>query len=201
VPTRLLLIRHGQSEWNAQGRWQGRADSPLTDFGRLQAATAALRLNGVGALFSSPLARAHETARIMADAIDLAHAVTVVDGLIERDCGEWTGLTVAEIEEGWPGDLAAWRTPAGFEPDERVAERVSEELRAIGRRHPGGSVAAVAHGGLMRVMRRALGGVDEPIKNLDARWIEIDGDDLALGAEAVLLADPASVTIAVEEQA
>jgi ribonuclease H / adenosylcobalamin/alpha-ribazole phosphatase len=183
------------------GRWQGRADPPLTDFGRAQAAMAALRLNGVEAVFSSPLARAHETARIMAQAIGLAPAVEVVDGLIERDCGEWTGLTVAEIDERWPGDLAAWRTPAGFEPDEQVSERVSEELRAIGRRHPGGTVAAVAHGGLMRVMRRALGGADEPIKNLDARWIEIRGDDLALGEEAVLLADPASMTTATEEQA
>jgi broad specificity phosphatase PhoE len=201
VSTRLLLIRHGQSEWNALGRWQGRADPPLTDFGRAQAAAAALRLEDVEALVSSPLARAHETARIMADALGLAEGVEVMDDLIERDCGEWTGLTVAEIDAQWPGDLAEWRTPPGFEPDTHVIERGHQGLREIGRRHPRRTVAAVAHGGLMWVLRRSLGGADEPIKNLGARWIEIDGDDLVLGDEVILLPDPATVTVAAEEQA
>ncbi len=157
-------------------------------------------MDGVEAVFSSPLARANETAHIMAEVLDLDDPVAVVDGLIERDCGEWTGLTVAEIDAQWPGDLAAWRTPPGFEPDKQVVIRVTAALRQIGNAHPGRTVAAVAHGGLMWVMRRALGGRDQPIKNLDARWIEIDGDELVLGEEVVLLPDPATVSVAAEEQ-
>jgi broad specificity phosphatase PhoE len=200
VTTRLLLIRHGQSEWNAQGRWQGRADSPLSPFGRTQAAEAAQNLDGVEAILTSPLSRARETGEIMAEALGLG-PVEIAGGLIERDSGEWTGLTVAEIDATWPGDRAIWRTPPGFEPDDVVFARVTEQLRAIGRHHPGQSVAAVSHGGLMYVTRRNLGGVDQPIRNLGAWWIEIDDEELRLGKEVVLLPDPATVTVAAEEQA
>jgi uncharacterized phosphatase len=199
VTTRLLLIRHGQSEWNAQGRWQGRADSPLSTLGRAQAAEAAQNLDGVDAILASPLARARETGEIMGAVAGL-RPVEIAPGLIERDSGEWTGLTVAEIDATWPGDRAIWRTPPGFEPDDVVYARVTEQLRDIGRRYPGQSVAAVSHGGLMYVTRRNLGGIDQPIRNLGAWWIEIDGDELALGDEVILLPHPATVTVAAEEQ-
>ena len=104
--TRVLLIRHGQSEWNADGRWQGQADPPLTDLGRHQALHAARNLGTVDAIVASDLQRASETALIIADALGVG-PVVLEPGLRERDAGEWSGLTRAEIERDWPGYLDA----------------------------------------------------------------------------------------------
>ena len=199
VSTQLLLVRHGQSEWNALGRWQGQADTSLSPLGRAQATNAARAFSGVQAVLASPLSRALETAAIMAGVWGIAQ-VEMAAGLIERDCGEWTGLTVAEIDERWPGDRAAWRTPPGFEPDDVVLARVHVQLAEIGRRYLGQRVVAVSHGGLMYVLSRALEGREVPIPNLGAQWIQIDGGMLALGEAVDLLADPAAQTVASEEQ-
>ena len=108
--TRVLLIRHGQSEWNADGRWQGQADPPLTDLGRHQALHAARNLGTVDAIVASDLQRASETALIIAEALGVG-PVVLEPGLRERDAGEWSGLTRAEIERDWPGYLDAPATP------------------------------------------------------------------------------------------
>src|ERR671910_890596 len=89
--TRVLLVRHGQSEWNAAGRWQGQADPSLSDLGRLQAREAARAVGAVDAIWSSDLQRAAETAIIIGDQIGVG-PVVVDDRLRERDAGEWTGL-------------------------------------------------------------------------------------------------------------
>ena len=102
--TRVLLIRHGQSEWNAEGRWQGQADPPLTDLGRHQAVHAARNLGSVDAVVASDLQRASETALIIGEALGVG-PVVLEPGLRERDAGEWSGLTRAEIERDWPGYL------------------------------------------------------------------------------------------------
>jgi probable phosphoglycerate mutase len=102
--TRVLLIRHGQSEWNADGRWQGQADPALTDLGRHQAAHAARNLGAVDAVVASDLQRASETALIIGEALGVG-PVVLEPGLRERDAGEWSGLTRAEIERDWPGYL------------------------------------------------------------------------------------------------
>src|SRR5918995_495099 len=102
---RLLLVRHGESTWNAQGRWQGWADPPLSDIGRAQAESAAPAAAPVDAVVSSDLERARTTAELMAAVLD-AGAVRVEPGLRERDVGDFTGLTRAEIEERWPGVLS-----------------------------------------------------------------------------------------------
>ena len=102
--TRVLLIRHGQSEWNADGRWQGQADPPLTDLGRHQALHASRNLGVVDAIVASDLQRATETALIIAGELGVGPLV-LEPGLRERDAGEWSGLTRAEIERDWPGYL------------------------------------------------------------------------------------------------
>src|SRR5690606_40076504 len=102
--THLLLCRHGQSTWNAAGRWQGQADPPLSDLGRLQAQHAAKAVGAVDLIVASDLERARDTALIIAEAIGVGPVVIEPD-LRERDAGEWSGLTREEIEAEWPGYL------------------------------------------------------------------------------------------------
>jgi probable phosphoglycerate mutase len=94
--TRLLMVRHGQSTWNADGRWQGHADAPLSVLGEAQAAAAAEAIGDIDVVVASDLARARRTAEIIADALGVGPAL--VDArLRERDAGAWTGLTRHEI--------------------------------------------------------------------------------------------------------
>src|SRR5436309_8138951 len=101
MTSRVLLVRHGQSEWNAVGRWQGQADPPLTDLGRQQARAAAHSLGSLDAVFASDLQRATETAVIVAAQLGIGPVVLDPD-LRERDAGEWSGLTRDEIHERYP---------------------------------------------------------------------------------------------------
>ena len=118
----MLLLRHAQSEWNELGRWQGRADPPLSELGSRQAVVAASRVGAVDVIVASPLERARVTAEILADANGLG-PVILDDDLVERDVAEWSGLTRDEIEAAWPGYLEASRRPPGWEDDDVVIER------------------------------------------------------------------------------
>lgn len=209
MPTRALLVRHGQSEWNALGRWQGQADPPLTELGRLQARAAARAIGAVDAVFSSDLQRASETAMIIAG--ELGVGPVVLDaGLRERDAGEWSGLTRAEIERDWPGYLdppadehASFgpsggrtpRRPPSWESDASVLER---SVAALGRIHeavPDGEVLVVTHGGLVYNLEGHLGGPAGRMANLSGRWLTLEpGGRMVLG-ERVLLVDPEAVTV------
>ena len=100
----LMLVRHGQSTWNAEGRWQGQADPPLTDFGRKQAKTATKRIGQIQAIVSSPLVRALETATIISDATGVEPVVTH-SGLCERHAGEWSGAHQSRDRRAVPGLL------------------------------------------------------------------------------------------------
>ena len=116
-PTRLLMLRHGQTEYSAQRRYSGRGDLPLTELGERQAAAAAARLSrtdGVAAVVSSPLLRARQTAQPVADA--LAVPLSVHEGLIETDFGAWEGLTFAEARERDPDLHARWITDTSVAP-------------------------------------------------------------------------------------
>jgi probable phosphoglycerate mutase len=113
IPTRVLLVRHGQSTWNADGRWQGQADPPLSALGEQQAREAAARLRDVDALWASDLDRARRTATILGDALGLG--VRVDARLRERHAGPWQGLTREQIEAEWPGHLTTNRRPADYE--------------------------------------------------------------------------------------
>jgi probable phosphoglycerate mutase len=191
--TRILLVRHGQSIWNADGRWQGQADPPLSDLGVDQAAAAAdsEAVDGVRALYSSDLERARHTAQLLGVRLGLD---PIVDArLRERHAGGWEGCTRAEIDAGWPGFLASGRRPDGYEADASVLDRVLDALATIASGHDG-DVLVVTHGGVVRTVERHLGGdADGLIPNLGGRWLLHDGVVPRLGERVVLL-DPDQVT-------
>ena len=145
----LLVLRHGQSLWNARAKWQGSADIDLSDLGREQARRAAIALIDADLRFagvvSSQLSRAAETARIIAAHLDL-DAPFIDDRWREAHAGEWQGLTPDEIRRDWPGFLEEHRRPPGFEPVEGVVQRTSETALELLRSAAGGPpVLVVSH--------------------------------------------------------
>jgi probable phosphoglycerate mutase len=198
LETRIVLVRHGQSTWNADGRWQGQADPPLSPLGEAQAQAAADTCPAVDAVVASDLVRAQQTARIIADGRGFGR-VRREPRLRETYTGEWTGLTRDEIEEAWPGWLASDRRPSGFEPWETVAERAIGALVDLHVTHPGGTVLAVAHAGVIRAVERGLDVLGSVPKNLGGRWFHVNGDGLVAG-DAVLLIDHARVVITAPDQ-
>ena len=194
APTRMLLVRHGQSEWNAVGRWQGQADPALTDQGRLQAREASRALGTVDAVWASDLQRAVETATIVADHLGVGPVVLDVD-LRERDAGEFSGLTRPEIAARFPGYLDDGRRPPGWEPDEALLARALRALRRIAAEVPGGDVLVVTHGGLVYAVEAHLGEEFARLANAEGRWLEVGpGDAVRLG-ERVLLSAPEDTTV------
>jgi len=192
--TRILLVRHGQSVWNADGRWQGQADPELTDLGLTQAAAAAGAIGSVDAMISSPLQRAHRTASIIAAAIGIEPVVSV-DGLMERSAGEWEGLTRAEIDHRYPGFLAERRRPPGYESDDSVLQRAMVALDAISAAvGQGADVVAVTHGGVIATVTAHLGAERTVLGNLGAWWIGSGPSGWVLG-ERVRLIDDDLVTV------
>jgi len=155
-PLRLLLARHGQSTWNAERRWQGQGDPPLSAQGRRQAVALAdaLAAEGVEALVASDLARAAETAAIVARRLGLPPP-RLEPRLRERGLGAWTGRTEAEIAAGWPDDLARLRAgdpelrPGGGESGHELAQRLAALLRELAAEPPGRHVALVTHLGVI----------------------------------------------------
>jgi probable phosphoglycerate mutase len=158
--TALLLARHGETEWNREGRWQGWADPPLNETGRSQAYRLAEQLRAVpfDAVYSSDLKRAHETAEIVA----APHGVPVVadPGLREIDVGSWSGLTRAEIDERFPGS----DRPDGETREHHLA-RVLATVERIARAHAGERILIVTHGGTMRALRSHAS--DQPFHPID----------------------------------
>ncbi|MEO1062674.1 MAG: histidine phosphatase family protein [Actinomycetota bacterium] len=191
--TRVLLIRHGQSIWNAEGRWQGSADPPLSELGEEQARSGARRLGSVGTfdgVGSSALRRAIRTAEHLAAGVD-APMIGQLAGLNERHAGDWEGLTRAEIEQGYPGWLDEQRRPEGYEGDASIVERGIAALRELADRHEGATLAMVAHGGIIGTLERHTNG--EPwrrLANLEARWFEIADRVVTPVGERVHLVDP-----------
>jgi probable phosphoglycerate mutase len=156
----LWFVRHGQSTWNAAGRWQGQADPPLSALGRAQAERLADRLAGAGValLAASDLARARETAEILGARLGLVPRFD--PALREHDVGAWSGLTRAEIERRWPeqlarflgGDLAL--RPGGGESRLALRARVRSALVRLEASAPG-PVAVVSHLGVLRALAPA----------------------------------------------
>jgi broad specificity phosphatase PhoE len=191
--TRILLVRHGQSEWNASGRWQGQADPPLTDLGRAQAGEAARAIGAVDAVWASDLARAAETAVIVANSLGVGPVVLDAD-LRERDAGEWSGLTRDEINERYPGYLQDGARPPGWEPDPSLLARALRVVARIAQEVPGGDVLAITHGGLIYVLEQHLGAEFARIANVEGRWVTVNGEAMHLG-DRLLLAEPEDVTV------
>lgn len=198
--TSLLLIRHGQSEWNALGRWQGQADPPLTELGELQAKVAATTLAGWSAdraieqVASSTLIRSRSTAETIAAHLELP-APHLESLLVERDAGEWSGLTKIEIEEQYPGYLAAGKRPPGYELDEQLLPRVIEGLKAVASVATADRLAVVVHGGVIYVLEEAFGLPFERIGNLGAVEVTIVDGDIKLGDRVELLGDDIESTV------
>ena len=182
----LLIVRHGESEWNAVGRWQGWADPPLTPAGEEQAAAAIEPLRGLGleAVAASDLLRARRTAEILAAGLELG-AVHVDEGLRERNVGDFTGLTREEIDARWPGILAEWRAGRVQQaPNGEGAEFLERVLAALDRladRFAGQKVLVVAHGGLIRTVHRHLGGEPGPPYHLGGLWVHLEDSGWAAG--------------------
>lgn len=203
--TQLLLVRHGLSEWNMAGRWQGWADIPLADAGEAQAREARPAVAGLGvtAVVHSGMLRTERTADVLAEGLGLA--TEVEPGLKEYDVGEWSGLTRPEIEARWPGALDAWfegRLPAtpGGESREHFANRLVDAVRRVALTHPAGTVLCVTHGGAVGALQRVLSPNGQPgprIGNLSGRWVSVDWEGerftMELG-EIVHLLAPAQET-------
>jgi probable phosphoglycerate mutase len=207
---RILLVRHGESEWNALGRWQGQADSPLSDLGRRQAKAASRSVGPVDAIAASDLQRAQVTAEVIASELGIGPVVVDPD-LRERHAGEWSGLTRAEIHRDWPGYLPddpvyrdgtepkRPRRPPSWEPDEQLRDRALTAIVRLAGLVGAGDALAVTHGGLIYAVEEHLGASWSRIPNLGGRWLEVEGDRLRLG-DRVVLVDPHDVSVTTPDQ-
>lgn len=159
----IYLVRHGQTVFNAAGRWQGQVDSPLTSLGLRQAAAAGETLRKIIAgndiaLFASPLGRAHDTAKIIAQKLEYEHEITFDPRLMEVGMGAWDGLTDYEIEQEWPNardgiERHEWffHSPDG-ETFEAMSARVKEALTAI-ENNSAQTKIIISHGVTGRIIR------------------------------------------------
>lgn len=157
----LLLARHGETDWNVAGRWQGHTDVPLNATGRRQAAALAerLRREGILAVGSSDLCRARHTAEIVAGALGVPLAL-VLPGFREQRYGRFEGLTPRECEERHPDDWARYVADPRAGPPEgetrgALLERVLGALRVAAARLAGPALI-VTHGGALRALLTAL---------------------------------------------
>jgi len=161
--TRIWVVRHGQTDWNAQRRIQGHTPTELNSAGRMQAAFLAewlaqtRRHHPFAAIYASDLPRASQTASIIGKRLGLA--VSTTSQLRERDLGQFEGKTWEEVRSARAangnrlvenGDLADWTGVAGVESDEQLWQRVSAVLDNIAAKHAGADVLVVSHGGVMK---------------------------------------------------
>jgi broad specificity phosphatase PhoE/ribonuclease HI len=161
APTRLILVRHGQTERTVQKRYSGRGDVPLTPVGEEQAQAAAARIADFGpvaAIVTSPLTRCVQTATFISKAAGDA-AVTVEPDLIECDFGAWEGLTFGEVREQYAVQLQAWLDSTAVAPPKgesfrKVAKRVRALVPKLRTAHPGATVVVVSHVSPIKLLLR-----------------------------------------------
>lgn len=162
--TLLCLVRHGETDWNASGRLQGRTDVPLNARGRQQARLVARELlrraeecrASWTAVYSSPLVRALETARSIAGAVGVAPQVC--EALVERAFGPMEGLTWEELAARFPDWRSRPGEVPGLEGPEELRSRAVAALEGIARAHPGGRVVVVSHGALLNAFLHTVTG-------------------------------------------
>ncbi|WBB54355.1 bifunctional RNase H/acid phosphatase [Verrucosispora sp. WMMD573] len=182
--TRLVLVRHGETEYTEQGRYSGRGDIPLSGKGQAQVRATAARVAALApdavAVVSSPLSRCTATAEAIAAAVgDLP--VRRDDELIECDFGAWEGRTFAEVREGWAGELDAWLASTRVAPPDgesfaAVAERCDRVVRRLLDAYPGQTVVVVSHVSPIKLMLRdALAATDSFLHRLylDAAGVSV----------------------------
>ena len=187
---RILLVRHGQSEWNAEGRWQGQADIALSALGRRQAHVATQKLGTFDVIAASTLMRAAETAYIISTELGIGPIVPVPD-LIERSAGEWSGLTRDDIEREWPGYLEADRRPPTYELDDQLWPRINSGLQAVAAllEAPQDEAIVVAHGGIIYLLEDRSGLRRGRMPNLGAIWLDVASDGSFIVGDRVELID------------
>ncbi len=176
----LLLLRHGQSIWNAARRWQGQADPPLSELGHRQAATAAARLEPLDMVATSTLQRAVTSAEIIAEEWGCGSPILVPE-LIERDVREFSGLTREQIEAQFPGFLKDGRRPPGWESDEALLARTLAGLVKLADLVGDQRAAVVTHGGVMYSLEAHLRCPAGRIGNMSGRWVTVDNGTLTPG--------------------
>ena len=175
--TTVYLIRHGETDWNAQHRWQGHADVPLNSKGRAQAAALAAwfqeRDTTVDAIYSSDLQRALATAQPVSDALGLT--VETDATLRELNVGRWEGLQSADIDERYPGmrrrwydNVATYPLPEG-ESVGAMQTRMTRYYYDAVARHAGGTIMLVAHGGALTTLLAEVEG-----QSLAKAWMNRD---------------------------
>lgn len=170
----IYLVRHGETDWNRDRRWQGHTDVALNEAGRRQARelAEALRDAGLTHASSSDLSRARETAQIVASTLGLSE-VSVDPRLRERAFGVFEGLTEHECIERYPEQWASYRSdlrrpPPGAEEYEAVAQRMHEAVQSLAddTGQPSGARVIVSHGGAMRAFLMAVtGSLPPPLRN------------------------------------
>ena len=161
MKTQLLLIRHGETAWNAEHRIQGQLDIPLSPLGVLQSARLAecLANEPIDAVYSSGQSRAWLTAAPLAARLGLE--VIAEPRLRERSFGIFEGLTLDEVAERYPPEFKKWRErdpawrPEGGESGQQLIDRVLSAVSDIGIKHPSQTVVLVSHGGVLDVLYRA----------------------------------------------
>lgn len=163
--TTLWLLRHAQSEWNHEGRWQGQADTPLSDLGRQQAHRVGKRLRRypITQIISSDAQRAMDTARVVGSYLRLAPAPH--PGLRESDIGVWAGLTTPEIKARFPDEWAAMNARAdvrrgGGETYSELRARTLAVAQEVAARYHGQNILLVSHGASIRALISAALGLD-----------------------------------------
>ena len=181
----ILIARHGQSEWNQLGRWQGKADPQLSEFGAGQASDAARHCGAFDAIISSGLLRASQTAMILSESTGIG-PVLIDNNFSERDVGAYQGLTREEIDERFPGQLDAGIWPEGWETDESVLQRVQQGLEGLRQQCGASDILVVAHGGVIYTLERHFGDEYHRISNLEGRWLHHDGTSWHLGERVAL---------------
>lgn len=174
---RTALVRHGETDWNRDGRLQGRTDIPLNDTGRAQALALAGQLAGQGwaAITSSPLSRARETAQIIADVLEL-ELLPAQDDLVERNFGDAEGGNLAELTARYPHGERP-----GQETWEEVTGRGAAAVRRLRAEHGDDPLIVVAHGTFLRATVHGLTGLELPrMANATSVVVEGAGNDWRL---------------------
>lgn len=183
----LLVVRHGESTWNAEHRWAGWGDPPLSEEGETQVRAVLAELAGLRleAILSSDLHRARQTAEIVAENLGLGPPM-LLGSLRERDVGSFTAKTSEEIAATWPDLFERWREgqpvdPPGSEPRDSFIERVLAGLAEAAGRGGVSAALVVTHQGVIRVIQRHLGSPVLPLRNLEGLWVSVEGSTISAG--------------------
>jgi len=172
----LCIVRHGETDWNRLGRFQGREDTELNENGREQASLIAGYLSGFqwDVIISSPLKRACATAEIIGQSLGI-ESITRENAFVERDFGKGSGMTLPQMKSAYPDGAIP-----GRESDESLEKRVSQGLQRVAERYTGSRVIMVAHGAVINSLLKVVseGSIDlgeTNIKNTCINMLEHDG--------------------------